>query len=151
MDIVERLREHIYLTLDAMQDIINSIALANNERLEAADEIEKLRSRLEIDFIYDGEGNKVKAPNGTPDGIECRNETIKLQDEAIEKLRTETWNLGENLSEAEIENQKLRAENKESTTLVFDMSAERGELIAENEALKAASEWRPIETCNNDK
>lgn len=56
-------------------------------------EIERLRSRLEIDFVWQldeptGEMKRVPAPAGMPDGIECRDETIRLQDENVETLRS---------------------------------------------------------------
>lgn len=44
-------------------------------------EVERLRERLELTHAYqviDGEMVKVPAPDGMPDGIECRDETIKL-------------------------------------------------------------------------
>jgi hypothetical protein len=67
-------------------------------------EIERLHERLEDNHFYvdDGSGNLVRkdAEPGSiiPDGIECRDETIKLQDEAIARLRTQVEGLREALS-----------------------------------------------------
>lgn len=52
---------------------------------EAADEIERLRERLEMTYGYDGDGNKVPLLAGGPDGIECRDETIRLQEAATKR------------------------------------------------------------------
>lgn len=46
-----------------------------------------LRERLEIAHAYDGEGNKVPFPGDGPDGIECRDATIKHLSESNEHLR----------------------------------------------------------------
>jgi hypothetical protein len=58
---------------------------------EAADEIERLRSRLEMTDAWqmiDGKMRRVPVELGSiPDGIDCRNETIRQQDELIANLR----------------------------------------------------------------
>lgn len=60
-------------------------------------EVDALRTRLEMDFawqIIDGVKTKVKVePGSIPDGIDCRNETIKLQDGHIKELRGEVEGL----------------------------------------------------------
>lgn len=68
-----------------MSDLVSRLrALARSEHddlsigAEAADEIEALRQRLEIDPV---------APH--LDGIECRDETIRGQDKLIDELRAE--------------------------------------------------------------
>ncbi len=59
------------------------------------DEVTRCHARLEIDCIYQTVGKefgKVAVPyaerGSIPDGIECRDETIRLQDEQIKALRT---------------------------------------------------------------
>jgi hypothetical protein len=64
------------------------------ERLldECAAEIERLRERLEMTHAWqfiDGQETRIEVePGSIPDGIECRDETIRLQDREIERLRT---------------------------------------------------------------
>lgn len=54
------------------------------ESLAAKDvEIARLKERLEIAYVYDREGHKQPAPEGIPDGIECRDATIKQLEERI--------------------------------------------------------------------
>jgi hypothetical protein len=64
---------------------------AEIDRLRA--ENERLRERLEITHVWQSVGGgpleRVPAPEGIPDGIECRDETIKLQDARITELEGE--------------------------------------------------------------
>ena len=50
-------------------------------------EIDRLKERLEIGFGFDLDGNRVKIEGDHPDGIDCRNETIKLLESQIERLQ----------------------------------------------------------------
>ena len=50
---------------------------------DALEELARLRSRLEIDFVTDGNGKRVPLPEGAPDGIACRDETIRLLEEKL--------------------------------------------------------------------
>ncbi len=46
---------------------------------EAADALDALHDRLEMRHAYNGDGERIDvAPGSIPDGIECRDETIKL-------------------------------------------------------------------------
>ncbi len=62
---------------------------------EAADELARLRAenarlhtRLEDNFCFDAKGNRNDVePGSIPDGIECRDETIRVQDAEIAALR----------------------------------------------------------------
>jgi hypothetical protein len=54
---------------------------------EQADEIERYRKRLEINHAYDIDGKKVPFPQGGADGIECRDATIRLLEDEIERLK----------------------------------------------------------------
>lgn len=65
--------------------------VAESLAVEAAKEIKRLRQRLEIDRAYDGEGREVEAPEGAPDGIECRDETIRLLEAEVESLQKALW------------------------------------------------------------
>lgn len=57
---------------------------------EAASEIARLRERLEIGYAFDSNGNCVEIdPNAHPDGIECRDATIRIQDQLIDRLRAQ--------------------------------------------------------------
>lgn len=67
-DLIKRLQEH--RTNDFIERPLPIC-------LEAADELERLRTRLEID------------PRHSIDGIQARDTTIRLQDEAIAELRNE--------------------------------------------------------------
>lgn len=60
------------------------------ERLQA--EVARLHARLEDDheFRLDEHGNVIRVdvePGSLPDGIECRDATIRLQDENLDRLR----------------------------------------------------------------
>lgn len=60
--------------------------LARLARSEAA-----LHERLEDNFAWDSNGNRVEhEPGSIPDGIACRDETIRGQDEVIARLRAES-------------------------------------------------------------
>ena len=61
-------------------------------------EIQKLRERLEIAHVWqmvDGTMTRVPAPEGEeiPDGIACRDETIRLQDRRIAELEDQVRTL----------------------------------------------------------
>ena len=49
----------------------------------ALEELARLRARLEIDFATDGNGKRVPFPTGGPDGIACRDETIRILESAL--------------------------------------------------------------------
>ena len=53
-------------------------------------ERDALKERLEMGFAYDPQGHRVELPGDTgPDGIECRDETIRLQDKRVDELETQ--------------------------------------------------------------
>lgn len=55
---------------------------------KAEAEIARLRERLEVTFAYDLSGKRIEVLAGSiPDGIACRDETIKMQDAEIARLR----------------------------------------------------------------
>ena len=55
---------------------------------KAEAEIARLRERLEVTHAYDLSGKRIEVPAGSiPDGIACRDETIKMQDAEIARLR----------------------------------------------------------------
>lgn len=57
---------------------------------EAANEIAQLRERLEIGYAFDSDGNRVEIdPDSHPDGIECRDTTIEMQDQLIDRLQNQ--------------------------------------------------------------
>ena len=72
---------------------IDGVAVA--EMLEeAAREIERLQDRLEMRHAYDIDGNKIAIePGAIPDGIESRDDTIKMQAAAIDALREDAGRL----------------------------------------------------------
>jgi hypothetical protein len=54
---------------------------------EAAGELERLHQRLEDSHYVDNAGNRVACePGSIPDGIECRDTTIDMQDRLIDRL-----------------------------------------------------------------
>ncbi len=80
-----------------------------------AAEIGRLRERLEMGWGTDGNGNRVPIPDEY-DGIYCRDETIRLQDEQIDRLRA--WRAKHVKARAKLEawlrklKRKLRHERK---------------------------------------
>lgn len=90
-DITERLRDIIKWTDEQRWCAFTDKDVADLR--EAADLIERLRERLEMTHAWrmiDGKMTKVAVePGSIPDGIECRDETIKLQDKVIERLRAQ--------------------------------------------------------------
>jgi len=67
---------------------------ATHARLQS--ERDKLRTRLELDSVWK-DGARVPAPDGIPDGISCRDETIKLLEARIERLTAERNRLAQRL------------------------------------------------------
>ena len=68
-------------------DLERENAELRRQLAESAQRITDLKERLEILWCTDGNGNRVPAPEGFPDGIECMNATIALQDEHIANLK----------------------------------------------------------------
>lgn len=81
-DLVKRLRQRASGLVSPVD--WNGIDMAS----EAADEIMRLRERLEIGYAF-VDGVRVPCENDAYDGIACRDETIKLQDERIAKLKSD--------------------------------------------------------------
>lgn len=74
----------IWSEISRLREAISSIT---RERDEARDENERLHERLEDNFAFNSNGERVAFEPGTiPDGIECRDETIRQQDERIKRL-----------------------------------------------------------------
>jgi hypothetical protein len=69
--------------------------------IEILDYISVLRERLEIDFCYDLDGNKIVVEEGIPDGIFCRDATISLIESENEKLQQQNQILMEAIEEVE--------------------------------------------------
>lgn len=65
-------------------------------------QVEQYQARLEIDHHYDQDGKRVEIPphkrDKQWDGIACRDETIKLQDRAVDEARKEREALREALT-----------------------------------------------------
>lgn len=67
--------------------VAESDHIAQFAQLEAmTQQIAKLEERLEIGYAFDVMGIRITIPKAGPDGIECREETIRLQDETITDL-----------------------------------------------------------------
>lgn len=58
-------------------------AIPNRTCGEAADEIMRLRERLEIGYAFNVAGERVACEDDHYDGIACRDETIKLLERAL--------------------------------------------------------------------
>jgi hypothetical protein len=108
------------------------------ELVAANMQIKKLHARLEMDhaFVMDdlttGELRRIEIEPGIiPDGIECRDDTIRLQDEQIERLVTERVALIHDLESA---NRSVLAETEARAAA----EAERDALKAENAGLREA-------------
>jgi hypothetical protein len=65
----------------------DQIAALESQLAHRDQEIERLRERLEMTIAYDVDGNPVKAPEGMPDGIACRNATIRLLEMHVAELK----------------------------------------------------------------
>lgn len=51
-------------------------------------QIDRLHERLEDSHVFDKDGKRVEVePSSIPDGIDCRDETIKLLDDQIARLK----------------------------------------------------------------
>lgn len=62
-------------------------------RQAAADEICRLRNRLEMTAMYDLQGNAIPWKPGDPDGIECRDATIALLDAIVNEQRAKIYSI----------------------------------------------------------
>lgn len=64
------------------------------DRAEQAEaRVKELEDRLEISHAYDADGNKVPFPKGAPDGIACRDMTIRLLEERAEEAERDAGRL----------------------------------------------------------
>lgn len=62
------------------------------------EQVNKYRERLEIGFAFDQDWNRIELPNDDgPDGIECRDETIRLMEAAIAKFKQQVTSLTQEL------------------------------------------------------
>lgn len=94
LDEIEKIIERPIRDWDARAAIRSLIATAR----EAMDDIVALQTRLEMNFAWDGDGNRIQVkPGSIPDGIECRDETIKLLDARAEAAEAECERLREAL------------------------------------------------------
>ena len=94
----------------------------------ATEQIAALHERLEANFYFDGDGNRHECkPGEFPDGIECRDETIKLQDKQIAALRAKV--------------QGYYNEASKGWTEFRSCERKIAALRAENERLKAVCEY----------
>ena len=110
----KHLRDHFQCSRNAVEDgyckqhhpesrkalFIKNEARYNADRLKRASttdvrlaelekEIAALHERLEDNRAYDVDGKRIEVkPGSIPDGIYCRDETIKLQDEYIKELES---------------------------------------------------------------
>lgn len=96
-----------YVDIDvAINEAQHALGAKEGESLVAtahriADELAALHTRLEDNFCYDIKGNRVEVEAGSiPDGITCRDETIKLQNESISKLYNDLAALQARIEEA---------------------------------------------------
>lgn len=56
---------------------------------EAALEIERLHERLEDNYYFDAQGNRISCePGSIPDGIECRDQLIRHLEQEIQQLKS---------------------------------------------------------------
>ena len=72
-------------TYDArlLQEALATATLAHQV---AEAEVARLHERLEDNYAFDGEGNRIAVePGSIPDGISCRDETIRLLDDLVER------------------------------------------------------------------
>lgn len=84
------------------------------DRLEAERQIRELgeqvrgyRERLEIVHVTNGRGERIPFPAGAPDGISCRNETIRGLDNLVTELRSELDQTRNTIGVLECEKQTL--------------------------------------------
>ncbi len=110
-----------------------------------AQEVERLNERLENNHLYehkDGQMVRVEvSPGSIPDGIDCRNETIKLQDERndrlaarITELEAHCIRLGQGGAERYWE-ERWRTDNARIAELEADLKQHQDLNAAEHEIL----------------
>lgn len=63
---------------------LEGLESASKEQL--IQEVKKLRERLEIGYVYNHLGERIKYDLDMPDGIECRDVTIRNLNESMRKL-----------------------------------------------------------------
>jgi chromosome segregation ATPase len=63
--------------------------------------VTELEERLEIGFGYNQRGERVAVPKNGPDGIECRDVTIRCQDEHIADLQAQLQQARKRIAELE--------------------------------------------------
>ena len=71
---------------DRLEFLQRRLTVLNDENLALKKENARLRDRLEMDFGYDLCGNRVPLPDGAPDGIDCRDATIRGLETRYERL-----------------------------------------------------------------
>jgi len=84
-------RDSLRLTGTQANELTQRRMQVESLRQQLADQeavIGTLKERLEMDFGYDADGNRVVAL-GIPDGIACRDATIQLQDDRISDLQAQ--------------------------------------------------------------
>ena len=71
---------------------------------QAKEQLSAYRERLEIGFVYDLDGNRIERPGealgNVPDGIYCRDETIRLVEEHVTELRQQLATATQQLAQA---------------------------------------------------
>lgn len=112
-------------------------------------EVERLSERLENNRMFNADGERVEVEPGTiPDGIECRDETIRQQDRQIAQLKierddaVEERRLGQSTFEANVRETCVAQKRAEAA------EARVAELTAEVEKLNrqldnATAQWSP--------
>jgi hypothetical protein len=91
----------------------------------------RLRARLEIDSATDGGGTPVPFPEGAPDGIACRDETIRLLEQKIASLKYGNKTLKKT-------NMRLTRRVQEYKTQVRNTTSKRRKVKALSDACGAA-------------
>ena len=79
--------------------LLKSLEESRGETARLRTENERLRRRMELDTVTDGYGRTVPAPEGIADGIACRDETIRLLDQAVARKNERLEYLDELLRE----------------------------------------------------
>jgi len=86
--------------------------------------VKELEERLEIDCAFDLKGNRVDAPKNLPDGIECRDETIRLQDQHVADLQAQLAEAQRDIEQRKSTDSLLATRIRETEAWNVDLKAQ---------------------------
>lgn len=113
---------------------VRACAAYDAARTESQAQIAALNERLENNHVFNMNGEREEVlPGSIPDGIDCRNETVRLQDENISRLRAELDECGRRNNEVRVEHDGLRRSEREWRIKLIAMEKICEDLLTEAE------------------